>query len=343
MRRVLRIVIRRCTNAAITIFGIICLNYALLRLMPGNPLLSLIPHDPKYAGLRDYTIQLFGLDRSPLDQFVIYLQDTVTLNWGTSFFYKQPVVNILLTDLSWTLLLVGTSTIITIAIGMIIGSYSAVKRGKPFDLASTGIGIFLYGMPIFWLGLMLQIAFSRGLPGQFVPGQFFSWWPVLPSGDRVGGPETLLPQVWSWDWAHISSVLVHLILPATTLSLGTLAGISLVMRSSLIDVMTEDFVLTAKAKGLSDRQVLRRHIFPNGLPPMVSLIALDIAFILGGAYQIEVVFNYRGIGWETIQAIDNLDYPLLQFIIIIGGVAIVLANLLSDFILLWLDPRIKFA
>src|SRR5207249_11154038 len=123
-----------------------------------------------------------------------------------------------------------------------------------------------------------------------------------------------------------------------TLTLGTLAGISLVMRSSLIDVMTEDFVTTAKAKGLSDRQVLRRHILPSGLPPMVTLIALDIAFVIGGAYQVEVVFNYYGIGWETIQAIDNLDFPLLQFIIVVGGVAIVLANLVSDFILLLLDP-----
>jgi len=113
------------------------------------------------------------------------------------------------------------------------------------------------------------------------------------------------------------------------------------MRSSLIDVMTEDFVTTAKAKGLSDRQVLSRHIFPNGLPPMISLIALDLAFVLGGAYQVEIVFNYRGIGWETIQAIYNLDYPMLQFIIVIGGVAIVVANLASDFILLLLDPRIK--
>jgi peptide/nickel transport system permease protein len=134
---------------------------------------------------------------------------------------------------------------------------------------------------------------------------------------------------------------LHLFLPALTLSLGTLAGISLVMRSSLIDVMTEDFVLTARAKGLNDGQVLRRHIFPNGLPPMLSLIALDIAFIFGGAYQVEWVFNYKGIGWRTISAIEHLDFPTLQFIIVIGGVAIVLANLFSDFLLLWLDPRIK--
>jgi len=188
-------------------------------------------------------------------------------------------------------------------------------------------------MPIFWLGFLLLATFEKGS----IVGHYFTWWPALPS---QGYYDDMLGQ-WAWDGAHLTSAAQHLILPALTLTLGTLAGISLVMRSSLIDVMTEDFVTTAKAKGLSDRQVLRRHILPNGLPPMVALIALDLAFVIGGAYQVEVVFNYYGIGWETIQAIDNLDFPLLQFIIVVGGVAIVLANLVSDFILLLLDPRIK--
>src|SRR3989442_15627405 len=141
-------------------------------------------------------------------------------------------------------------------------------------------------MPIFWLGFLLPAMFEKGS----IVGHYFTWWPALPSQgyyDDMLGP-------CSWDGAHLTSAAQHLILPALALSLGTLAGISLVMRSSLIDVMTEDFVLTAKAKGLSDRQVLRRHIFPNGLPPMVSLIALDIAFIFGGAYQVGWVFNYKG-------------------------------------------------
>ncbi len=301
--------------------------------MPGDPTLSLFPRDPKYEGLAQYNRALFGLDKSPWEQFVIYLQRTVTLDWGTSYRLGEPVINVLAGDLAWTLLLVGTSTIFTILIGMLVGSYAAWRRGKPFDITSTGIGIFLYGMPIFWLGLMLQA--TLGNP-RFHP---FSWWPVYPT--NLYYDDTLGP--WRWDGAHIWSTLVHLILPAMTLALGSLAGVSLVMRSSLIDTMTEDFVVTARAKGLSERQVLLRHIFPNGLPPMVSLIALDLAFIIGGAYQVEVVFGYRGIGYRTIQAIDDLDYPLLQFIIVIGGVAIVLANLVSDFILLRLDPRIKIA
>lgn len=335
MRRVLRIVIRRVINAVVTIFGILCFNYALIHLMPGNPEANLAPHNPQYAGFLQENIRVFGLDKPQWQQFLIYLENTFTLNWGISYYYKIPVADKIIPALAWTLLLVGSSTIITIVIGMLLGSYAAVKRGKPFDLISTGVGIFLYGMPIFWLGLMLQLAFAKGSIFQ----QYFSWWPTFPLGGRIDEDPSFPP--WAWDWTHISSVLTHLFLPALTLALGTLAGVSLVMRSSLIDVMTEDFVLTAKAKGLSDRQVLRRHIFPSGLPPMVSLIALDLAFVVGGAYQVEWVFNYKGIGWLTIDAIDHLDFPMLQFIVVIGGIAIVLGNLISDFILLWLDPRIK--
>jgi len=329
------VVIRRVTNAAITIFGIICLNYVLIRLMPGTSDLAIVPRDPKYEGFREYQIALFGLDKSPLEQFMIYLQKLFTLDWGISFFHKRPVVDILMTDLSWTLLLVGTSTVFTIIFGMAIGALAAVRRGKPFDYLSTGFAIFFYGMPIYWLGLVLQAMFRKTSPVRSV----FSWWPVLPTQGYFS--DTLIP--WQWDWVHIWDAMLHLILPAATLALGTLAGISLVMRSSLIDVMTEDFVTTAKAKGLNERMVLRKHILPNGMPPMVSLIALDIAFILGGAYQVEWVFNYKGIGYRTIEAINTLDYPLLQFIIVIGGVAVVIANLVADFVLLWLDPRIKIA
>jgi peptide/nickel transport system permease protein len=322
-------------NAGITIFGIICLNYVLIRLMPGDPSLSIIPRDPKFRGLRDYMISFFGLNRPQWDQFVIYLQRLVTFDWGVSYQDRRPVADILLHDLGWTLLLVGTSTIFTILIGIAVGSYAAVRRGKPFDLVSTGLGIFLYGMPIFWLGLVLQSGFRKNSVVQgWIPG-----WPTLPTSGYYD--DRLIP--WNWDLVHVSDAALHLLLPALTLSLGTLAGISLVMRNSLIDVMTEDFVTTARAKGLSPGQVLRRHILPNGMPSMVSLIALDIAFILGGAYQVEIIFRYQGIGFRTIEAIESLDYPLLQFIIVIGGVAVVLANLLSDFLLLWIDPRIKIS
>ena len=140
MRKVLRIMVRRTVNAAITIFGILCLNYVLIRLMPGNAEANLAPHNPQYAGYLADNIRTFGLDRSPEEQFVIYLQNAFTFNWGISYYWKQPVADLLLHDLSWTLLLVGTSTIFTTLIGMVVGSFAAVRRGKPFDLISTGSG-----------------------------------------------------------------------------------------------------------------------------------------------------------------------------------------------------------
>ncbi|MCJ7562574.1 MAG: ABC transporter permease, partial [Thermoplasmata archaeon] len=146
-----------------------------------------------------------------------------------------------------------------------------------------------------------------------------------------------------WTLPILLSVAKYLVVPSITLALATVAGISLVMRSSLIDVMTEDYILTARAKGCSDYQVLRRHALPNGLPPIIALIAMDIAFIIGGAYQVEVIFNYPGIGYRTIQAIYNLDFPILQFIIVIGGVAVVIANFIGDIVLLYIDPRIKIS
>ncbi len=333
-----RMVLRRAVNAGITIFGIMTLNFFLINAM-GDPVKLLTPHDPKTPP--ELVLQnclRFGLcdpvTGKPLDvfsRFVIYLENMFKGDWGTSYYWQQPVFNLVMGDLSWTLVLVGTSTVITILIGILLGAVSAQKRGQAFDIAATSFSLFFYGMPIFWLGLMLQLGFTQRQFG-------LHWWPVFPTGKEYNHD---LGYPFSWQWDQILSALQHLVLPATTLALGTVAGISLVMRNSLVDAMTEDYVTTARAKGLAERLILRRHVLPNGLPPMVTLIALDMAFVFGGAYQVEYVFSYQGIGWRTIAAIDNLDFPVLQFIVVIGGIAVVLANFIADLILVRIDPRIK--
>jgi len=233
--------------------------------------------------------------------------------------------------LGWTIVLIGTSTVITILLGMTIGTLSAAKRGQAFDIVMTGFSLFFYGMPFFWLALVVQLTFTR-------PQFGLNWWPVFPSSLKY---DTSI-DIFNWlRLDHILSALYHLVLPATTLAIGTVAGVSLVMRNSLIDVMTEDYVVTARAKGLPERLILRRHVLPNGFPPMVTLIALDMAFIFGGAYQVEYVFSYEGIGWVTITAIYSFDFPVIQFVVVMGGVAVVIANFLADLVLLKIDPRIK--
>jgi peptide/nickel transport system permease protein len=334
-----RLVLRRGRNALITIVGIMTLNFFLINLM-GNPL-DLLVRDPKvpeeYRTVNCIRYGLCGPDGEPYEiheRFFIYLQNTFTGNWGVSYFWKgQNVFDVVVPALGWTVLLIGTSTIITIILGMVLGAVSAHQRGRPFDIAMTGFSLFFYGMPFFWLALVMQLAFRQEQFG-------LNWWPVLPASQEYD------PDLAPFDWRQVEDVLSainHLILPALTLTLGTIAGVSLVMRNSLVDAMTEDYVVTARAKGLAERMILRRHVFPNGLPPMVTLIALDMAYIFGGAYQVEYVFSYEGIGWVTIQAINQFDFPVIQFVVVLGGVMVVLANFLSDLVLLKIDPRIRIS
>lgn len=331
-----RIIARRLVNVALTIVGIMILNFALIHFMPGDPINEIVPRNPKFDESLKWALkEKFHLNDSIPVQLGWYLYNTFTGDWGTSYNWGRPVLEIIVLDLRWTLLLVGISTIFTIAIGMAIGAYSAYRRGGAFDISATSVSLFFYGMPVFWLALILQLTFST-------PELFgMSWWPQLPPGgyydtDQFGA-------TFEWSWPVFLSVLKYMILPAMTLAIGTLAGVSMVMRSSLVDTMTEDYILTARAKGLTDMQVLKRHALPNGMPPMIALIAMDIAFVIGGAYQVEVVFNYPGIGYRTILAIELRDFPVLQFIVVIGGVAVVIANFLADLVLIYIDPRIKIA
>ena len=331
-----KMLLKRGINIAITIFGIITLNFILIHLMPGDPILNMVPRDPKLSeDVKLALIDKFNLNASMPERYVTYLWNTVTLNWGTSYMQEhREVVDIVFTDLRWTILLIGTSTIITLILGMLIGAYGAYRRGGAFDMVSTSTMLFFYGMPIFWFALVLQMLF-HSYPLEM------DWWPQLPTGGYYD--TTKYGTDWRWDLDLVLSALQHLILPATTLGVGSLAGVAIVMRSSLLDVMSEDFIMTARAKGLTNFQVLRFHAIPNGMPPMIALIALSLAFVIGGAYQIEYVFDYPGIGFRTLNAIWDLDFPILQFIVVVGGVAVVIANFLADIVLIFIDPRIKIA
>lgn len=331
-----KMLLKRSVNIVITIFGIITLNFLLIHAMPGDPILNMVPRDPKLdPSYKQDLIDKFDLNSSLPERYVTYVWNTITFEWGTSYMQDhREVTDIVFTDMRWTILLIGTSTVFTLILGMLVGAYGAYRRGGAFDMSSTALMLFFYGMPIFWLALVLQMLF-HSYPLNM------DWWPQLPTG---GYYDTVTHgTAFRWDFWLILSILEHLILPAMTLAIGSLAGVAIVMRSSLLDVMSEDYILTARAKGLTDFQVLRFHAMPNGMPPMIALIALSLAFVIGGAYQIEYVFSYPGIGFRTLNAIWDLDFPILQFIVVIGGVAVVIANFLADIILIFIDPRIKIA
>jgi peptide/nickel transport system permease protein len=321
-----RVVSKRCLNAIVTILLIMALNFALFRVMPGNPAELMKNRNPGKSNDAAYwrNVEIMGLNDSLPKQFVEYYYNTFTGNWGISYREELPVLDVMGEAILWTILLVGTGSALTFIIGVVLGKVAARKRRKWQDLSITGFGLFFYGMPVFWFAIILMVMFSN-------------WIPILPSAGYMSSGTTPFPLTF----AKVFDILKHMILPVTALTVGSIAGISLIMRNSLIDVLTEDYITTAYAKGLTEKQVVKKHASPNARLPIVTTIAMDTAFILGGVFQIEVVFSYKGIGWYTIDAINNKDFPMLQFIFFIGGVAVVVANLLADLILVKLDPRVK--
>ena len=323
------VVLRKVANAAVTIVIILIVNFVLFRLLPGNPAATFIRSGAGHSANPELVARqmaIFGLNDPPLVQLGKYLVNTFTGNWGYSFFQGDSLVSSIIAQKAvWTLILVGTSTLLTIWLGMVIGAAAAWRRGKAVDVSSLAFGFFFYAMPTFWLGIVFIIIFQERiglipiLPASF---QLPIPYPTDPLGLLIGGVQ-------------------HWILPALTLTLVQLAGISIIMRNSLIDVLTEDYIVTAQAKGLSDRMILKRHAMPNARLPMVTVIALNLGFVIGGAIQVEQIFSYDGLGQLIIKAVSDKDLPLMQGIFLLITISVVVANLLSDFVYAWLDPRVR--
>ncbi len=294
-------------------------------MMPGDPINFMISNNPKFGDeLKERLIDEFDLDDPMHVQFVTYIKSCLTLNFGNSFIERNtPAMEIVMDHMKWTLILTGTSSILMIVIGMAIGILGAANRGGRFDTFSLVFSLFFYAMPTFWLSMMFVALFSVNL----------EWFPSS-RALSIGG--TL-----DWSWESIYDLLWHLALPAASLTLVSIAAFSIIMRGALTDVMTEEYIITARAKGLSKMKVLRNHAVPNAMLPMVSLIAISLAFIVGGAFQTEYVFSYPGIGWRTILATYEMDYPVLQAAFFIITLTVIVANFIADILLMYLDPRIK--
>jgi len=320
-----KMVARKVMNSCVTVFLVIIMNFLLFRVMPGNPLATMIPNNPRVSD--EYKLKLidkFGLDEPIHIQFIQYIKNVLSLDFGNSFAeINTPAMDIILENLKWTLILTGTSSVLMILIGMTIGILSAWKRGSWFDTGSLAFSLFFYAMPTFWFAMMLVLIFSQEL--QWFPSQG-----ALPSAERL-----------ELSWDSFVNLLRYLFLPLISLTLGSIAAFSLIMRGSLVDVMTEEYITTARAKGLSEGSVLKSHAVPNAMLPMVALIAIDLAFVVGGAFQTEVVFNYPGIGWLTVDATYELNYPILEGAFFIIALVVIFANLIADIMMVYLDPRIK--
>jgi peptide/nickel transport system permease protein len=301
-------------------------NFFLFRVLPGDPARTLGRNRLVSAEAMERQRETLGLDQPLPQQFLTYLRTTFTGEFGLSFRYRQPVGELLLDRLWPTLLLVGTATVLATVIGVYAGMISAWNRGRFLDRANTGVGLTLYSMPEWWLGLLLLAVLGVGigpLPGLFPTGGLIS------PGVEMWTAEGLVDMAW------------HLTLPIVTLTLAYVAEYSLIMRSSLLDEMGEDYLVTARAKGLRDVHVRRRHAARNALLPTTTLVALNLGFVVSGAITIETVFSIPGIGLLTTEALDVPDFPMLQGTFFFLSAAVILANLVANLLYAWLDPRVR--
>jgi peptide/nickel transport system permease protein len=298
-------------------------NFFLFRLV-GDPVTLLtrssIHLDPKeQAALRD---ELGIGDPLPI-QFVNYMGDTLTGELGQSFSSGRPVSQVIASRLWPTVLLVGMATLLSTIFGIWMGIRGAWRRGSKFDTSSLFGSLVLYSMPEGWLGMMLIIAFVGSR----------NWFPA--GGYQSVENLTGIDRVADIGW--------HLFLPALTLTLGYIGDYVIIMRASLLEVMGEEFVLTARAKGVRDRDVRRRHAVPNALLPTFTLIFYSFGYVLGGAVIVETVFSWPGLGLLTFRSIGTLDYPVIQGIFLLFSGAVIGFNLLADLLYGYIDPRVRDA
>ena len=322
-----RYVGRKVAQAFLTLLFVLSFNFFLFRVMPSDPVRLLT----KQKGVKlspeaqAALVHDLGLDKPLPAQFVQYVGDTLHGDLGMSFLYQgQTVMEVFLHFLWPTVLLVGTATVLMTVIGIYMGIRGGWNRGGRFDLGSMGTSLTFYSMPDFWLAMMLLIVFSTAL----------GWFPS-------GGYET--PDFQGGTLAHVFDVANHLFLPVLTLTIGYLGEYYLVMRSSLLDVMGEDYITTVRAKGVREDRVLWRHAVRNAMLPTISQIALGFGFVIGGAVTVELVFSYPGLGKLTIDALDAQDYVLLQGLFLFFTLAVLISNLLADILYSWFDPRVKEA
>jgi peptide/nickel transport system permease protein len=326
----MRFALRRIGFFVLTLWAAVTLNFFLPRMMPGNPALAMMS---KFHGrLSGQALQslevIFGVDshQSLLAQYFHYLGQVLTGNFGTSlFFYPQPVSQVVLKAIPWTLGLVGVTTILAFVLGTGLGIITAWKRGSRLDSVLPPVFVITSAIPYFWVGMMFILVF----------GIHLKWLPYT-----FGYDPTVTPGI---NGAFIGNVLQHAILPALALLLTTIGTWILTMRNTMVSVLAEDYVRMARAKGLPGRRIMYDYAARNAILPNLTGFAMSLGFVVGGAILIEYVFDYPGVGYMLLQAVENEDYPLMQALFLLITVTVLVAILLSDIATALLDPRTRSA
>jgi len=308
--------VRRCALSVLVILGVTVVVFILVHLLPGGPARAILGERASKQALEDFD-RAYGLTKPLPAQYVIWLSHLIHGNLGYSYKLSQSVDALLLENLPRTAVLVGTSTLLAVILGVGLGVWQAVRRSHLDDYILTGWSFIFYAMPNFFLGLILIIIFSVAL----------QWLPPL-------GPNGTAP---------LFDQLRNLVLPIATLTLPYLAFFSRYARSSVLENLVQDYVRTAKSKGVGGPRTVLRHVLPNALIPIITLVGLSLPWIISGALVTEALFNYPGMGLLFWNATQNQDYPVMVGVTLVAGTVTALGSLAADIIYAVVDPRIRYA
>jgi ABC-type dipeptide/oligopeptide/nickel transport system permease component len=320
---VLRYFARRLGQTAIIVAFVAAISFVLIHIAPGDPF-SAVMDNPNVSETVRQTLRVqYGLDKPLPEQFARYIGAVTEGDLGWSFSHDRPVLEVLGSALPNTLLLMVIALVGSFALGILIALIQVAKRGTATDHALSGLTLFLFSMPDFWFAILALLTFSY-------------WVPLFP----VGGTVDVMHEYMGLG-ARVVDRLWHIVLPALTLTVLAAGGVARYQRAALLDVLPADYIRTARLKGLTERQILRRHALRNALLPIISLIGLSFPALLTGAFFIEKIFAFPGMGLAVVSAIGSRDYPLVVGGVIIGSIMVTLGSLLADLLYAWADPRLR--
>ena len=320
----LRYLARRLLQALVIVAIVGAITFALIHIAPGDPFSAVMDNPNVSENVRATLRAQYGLDRPLPEQFARYVSQLARGELGWSFSHDRPVREVLGSALPNTLLLMVIALVGSFALGILIALIQVARRGSATDHTLSAISLFFYSVPDFWLAILALLTFTY-------------WLPIFP----VGGAVDPVMHEYMGFGARIVDRFRHLALPALTLMILAFPGVARYQRAALLDVLPADYIRTARLKGLTEREILRRHALRNALLPIISLLGLSFPALLTGAFFIEKIFAWPGMGLAVINAIGTRDYPLVVGGVILGSIMVTLGSILADLLYAWADPRLR--
>ena len=317
-----RFILKRLFSGTIVVLFSVLFNFVIIRLAPGDPTRLLAGKDNPSQEMMEALRAKYGLDKPILEQFWIYIKQLAHGDFGYSYVSTSKVWDLIKTRIGPTLMIAFTGAVIGLLIGTLLGIFAARKKGSKFDVFLCGISYFFDATPSFWLGLMMILVFASIL----------KWFPTYGMYSLRGNYTGL---------AHVLDVAYHMVLPVTTLVLIDIPYYFRIARSSVLQTMSEDFIMTLRATGMSEQKIFNKYVMRNAIIPTVTVFGITLAYMITGVAMIEIVFAWPGMGRLMLDSITKRDYPTLSAIYLMLSISVAVMTVIVDIVYAWIDPRIR--